>query len=438
MGRAIVHYVPRAVPALALTECLLSFMVVYMLHGLPSSGGQSTASSALAATMAFAIGGTTLVMSGQTSGVYLGRRHLLCTALIAGLVALPLMSAVQGVFSDTPFELRSVVLTWGIWLFTIAIFRGVLGIMADRARPVQRILMIGEPDRIVTVSTRLVRARNTRIEPVTGNPAVLSCDLMRQHGISTVVVSGAVPPDALQALLDCKLRGIAVVSDLAFQERALGRIDLDTVRADDIVFADGFADGAVSQGIKRISDVAIAIAMLVAMLPLMVFTAIAIKADSLGPVLYRQQRVGRLGHTFTLYKFRSMAVDAEAAGPSWAQHADPRVTRVGSFIRATRIDELPQLANVLLGQMSVVGPRPERPHFVQQLAAAIPFYHERSYVKPGVTGWAQVNYPYGASIEDAREKLAFDLFYVKHHGLWLDLVILLSTIRVVLFREGAR
>jgi sugar transferase (PEP-CTERM system associated) len=261
---------------------------------------------------------------------------------------------------------------------------------------------------------------------------------MRLQGISTVVISGTLPQAALPALLDCKLRGISVVSDLAFQERALGRIDLDTLTADDIVFADGFAHSALSQAIKRICDVAIAVALLVATLPLMVLTAMAIKSDSAGPVFYRQQRVGYLGQAFTLYKFRSMTVDAEAGGPLWAQHADPRVTRVGSFIRATRIDELPQLANVIMGQMSLVGPRPERPHFVHQLTDAIPFYHERSYVKPGVTGWAQVNYPYGASVEDAREKLAFDLFYVKHRGLWLDLFILLATIRVVLFREGAR
>jgi len=156
-------------------------------------------------------------------------------------------------------------------------------------------------------------------------------------------------------------------------------------------------------------------------------------------VFYPQQRVGLHGKPFTLYKFRSMAIDAETGdNPRWALRQDPRITRVGSFIRPMRIDELPQLFNVLLGQMSIVGPRPERPHFVAQLSRMIPFYHERSYVKPGITGWAQVNYPYGASVEDAREKLSYDLYYVKNRSLAIDLLILLSTVRVILFREGAR
>jgi lipopolysaccharide/colanic/teichoic acid biosynthesis glycosyltransferase len=166
---------------------------------------------------------------------------------------------------------------------------------------------------------------------------------------------------------------------------------------------------------------------------------LAIKLDSTGPVFYRQRRVGQFDKSFTLLKFRSMTVDAEAGGnPVWAQQNDPRVTRVGRFIRATRIDELPQLVNVLVGEMSLVGPRPERPHFVEQLSRAIPFYRQRSYVKPGVTGWAQINFPYGASIEDAREKLAYDLYYIKNRSLLLDAAVLVSTIRVVLFGKGAR
>ena len=179
--------------------------------------------------------------------------------------------------------------------------------------------------------------------------------------------------------------------------------------------------------------------LLLLTLPLMAVTALLIKLDSPGPVFYRQLRAGQFGTPFTLFKFRSMSVDAEAGGqPRWAQQQDPRVTRVGSIIRLLRIDELPQLLNVLRGEMSMVGPRPERPHFVEQLAQIIPFYHERSYVAPGITGWAQVNFPYGASVEDAREKLAYDLYYVKNRNLLLDLLILFGTVRVILFREGAR
>jgi lipopolysaccharide/colanic/teichoic acid biosynthesis glycosyltransferase len=165
---------------------------------------------------------------------------------------------------------------------------------------------------------------------------------------------------------------------------------------------------------------------------------VLILAESPGPVIYRQERVGLGGKPFTIWKFRSMRNDAERAGPIWAALGDARVTRIGAFIRKVRIDELPQLVNILRGDMSLVGPRPERPHFVTQLAAQIPLFHERAQVKPGLTGWAQVNYPYGASVEDARAKLSYDLYYIKHRSVLLDLVILLATVRVVLFQEGSR
>ena len=189
---------------------------------------------------------------------------------------------------------------------------------------------------------------------------------------------------------------------------------------------------------RRTLDVIGSLLLLAFTLPLLLLVAFLIKVNSTGPVLYRQSRVGLHGRIFTMLKFRSMRVDAEAAGPRWATNRDPRMTRIGAFIRATRLDEVPQLLNVLRGEMSLVGPRPERPHFVQQLAAIIPRYNERTHVLPGITGWAQINYPYGASVEDARAKLAFDLFYINNRALLLDLRILLRTIPVVLFRIGAR
>ena len=225
----------------------------------------------------------------------------------------------------------------------------------------------------------------------------------------------------------------------AFYENHLGRIDLDMLSASEWLMTPGFPAGGLTAVLKRLSDIIVGLALLSLTLPLMALTMLAIKIDSPGPVFYRQQRVGRFDKPFTLLKFRSMTADAEAGGnPVWAQRNDPRVTRVGRFIRATRIDELPQLVNVLVGEMSLVGPRPERPHFVEQLSRAIPFYRQRSYVKPGVTGWAQINFPYGASVEDAREKLAYDLYYVKNRSLLLDAAVLVSTVRVVLFGEGAR
>ena len=225
----------------------------------------------------------------------------------------------------------------------------------------------------------------------------------------------------------------------AFYENHLGRIDLDMLSASEWLMTPGFPAGGLTAVLKRLSDIIVGLALLSLTLPLMALTMLAIKIDSSGPVFYRQQRVGQFDKPFTLLKFRSMTADAEAGGnPVWAQRNDPRVTRVGRFIRATRIDELPQLVNVLVGEMSLVGPRPERPHFVEQLSRAIPFYRQRSYVKPGVTGWAQINFPYGASVEDAREKLAYDLYYVKNRSLLLDAAVLVSTVRVVLFGEGAR
>ena len=189
---------------------------------------------------------------------------------------------------------------------------------------------------------------------------------------------------------------------------------------------------------RRALDVTGSLLLLAFALPLLLLVAFLIKVDSTGPMLYRQSRVGLHGRIFTMLKFRSMRVDAEVAGPCWATDRDPRMTRIGAFIRATRLDEVPQLLNVLRGEMSLVGPRPERPHFVQQLAAIIPRYNERTDVLPGITGWAQINYPYGASVEDARAKLAFDLFYINNRALLLDLRILLRTIPVVLLRIGAR
>jgi exopolysaccharide biosynthesis polyprenyl glycosylphosphotransferase len=190
---------------------------------------------------------------------------------------------------------------------------------------------------------------------------------------------------------------------------------------------------------KRIIDIGLAATLLMLTLPMMVFVALAIKCDSAGPVFYRQERVGLRGRRFAMLKFRSMRADAEADGrPIWAQTQDHRVTRVGRFIRWARIDELPQILNVLRGEMSVVGPRPERPFFVEQFKKLIPAYDDRHAVLPGITGWAQVNYPYGASVDDAREKLRYDVYYIANYNFRLDLKILLATVRVVLSGKGAR
>ncbi|TNE60691.1 MAG: TIGR03013 family PEP-CTERM/XrtA system glycosyltransferase [Alphaproteobacteria bacterium] len=243
----------------------------------------------------------------------------------------------------------------------------------------------------------------------------------------------------VEALIACKLAGIEVKDRLAFYEQVQGYVKLESLKAEWIIFSDGFKGGnSIERAAKRLLDIAVSLTLLTLALPIMVGAALAVKFTSRGPVFYRQERVGLHGKSFYLMKFRSMHVNAEKDGAQWAQEKDPRVTPVGAFIRRTRIDELPQVLNVLSGSMSFVGPRPERPVFVEQLEKEIPFYRERHCLKPGITGWAQIQYPYGASVSDARRKLEYDLYYIKNYSLFLDLLIILQTARVILFPIGVR
>ena len=267
-------------------------------------------------------------------------------------------------------------------------------------------------------------------------------DLVTRAGVDEIVVAlterrgGSMP---MRELLDCKLQGVRVSDIATYFEQNLGQIRLESASAGWLIFGEGFNQGFVRSSVKRLFDIAGALVLIVVTLPIMVLTALAIKLESPGPILYRQERVGLGSKTFNVVKFRSMRTDAEKDGvPRWATAADSRVTRIGRVIRKLRIDELPQLFGVLTGDMSLVGPRPERPYFVDQLTQDIPFYAVRHSVKPGVTGWAQVSYQYGASREDTVEKLQYDLYYVKNHTLFLDILVLLQTVRVVLTGDGAR
>ncbi len=244
----------------------------------------------------------------------------------------------------------------------------------------------------------------------------------------------------LEALIACKLSGVEIKDKLSFYEQVRGYVDIRSVRSEWIIFSDGFKGGTGIERLgKRLLDVIVSLTLLVITLPIILLAAVLVKVTSKGPIFYRQQRVGLNGEPFDLLKFRSMKVNAEAEGtPQWAQKNDPRVTRIGGFLRKTRIDELPQIINVLSGVMSFVGPRPERPFFVDQLVDEISLYRERHCVKPGITGWAQIQYPYGASVADAKRKLEYDLYYIKNYSLFLDLLIILQTVRVVIFPSGAR
>jgi len=242
----------------------------------------------------------------------------------------------------------------------------------------------------------------------------------------------------LEQLLFCRLKGIRIDDGVAFTEELTGKLSLENIHPSSLIFSEGFKRSSIFKSLKRALDIIVSLLSLMLFAPLILIISLAIRMDSKGPVFYRQERVGEDEKKFNLLKFRSMNVDAEENGPVWAKVDDERVTRVGQIIRKLRFDEIPQMFNVLKGEMSFIGPRPERPFFVDSLKNEIPFYSERHVVKPGITGWAQISYQYGASKEDALEKLKYDLYYIKHMSLILDLTILYETIKIVFWGKGAR
>ena len=270
-------------------------------------------------------------------------------------------------------------------------------------------------------------------------PAATLASLVEREHVDLVVVAledrrKALPVDDL---LQCRLDGVAVIEQESLYERITGKIAVEALRPSYLIFNEGFSRHPWAELTKRAFDLAMGVLILALTWPLMIATGIAVRLDSPGPILFTQERVGRDGRPFVLLKFRSMRADAEkATGPVWATQNDPRITRVGRLIRKTRLDELPQLVNVIAGHMSIVGPRPEREHFVEDLAQKIPYFRQRHVVKPGLTGWAQINYRYGASFEDAVQKLQYDLYYIKNQSLLFDLSIVFNTIKIVLLRKG--
>ena len=266
-------------------------------------------------------------------------------------------------------------------------------------------------------------------------------ELAHAHQVHRVIVAmpdrrGTIP---VQELLDLRLNGVRIEEATSWLEKISGRIEVDQLYPSWLIFAEGFRFSTSFNLMRRALSTLMSLVLLLVVLPFLPFVILAIKLDSKGPVLYRQKRVGRAGHRFYCYKFRTMRQDAEAdTGPTWAGDDDPRITRVGNFLRTSRIDEIPQLWCVFKGDMAFVGPRPERPEFVQWLTQEIPYYGVRHAVRPGITGWAQVRYKYGNTIEDAKEKLQYDLFYIKNASLGLDLLIMFQTIKIVLLGRGAQ
>jgi len=319
----------------------------------------------------------------------------------------------------------------------------VLG-TGPEARVVEASLATAEPPGLDLVGFyALEKIEQTTVSPtrVIARVGALE-DTVRRLRVNEIIVAvrqqrGGVLP--LRSLLECRLNGVQVTDLARFFERVHGQVPIESLKASWLIYGNGFRQSWLRTSVKRTFDLVIASALVLIMSPVILLAALAIAVESGFPVIYRQERVGLNGRTFSLLKFRSMRKDAEKDGrAAWAVVDDVRVTWVGRFLRQSRVDELPQLVNVLRGEMSFVGPRPERPVFVKLLEEQIPFYAVRHSVKPGITGWAQVRYSYGATVEQSMRKLEYDLYYVKNHTLALDLLILLETVRVVLLAEGAR
>ena len=461
MVRLFKHYVPHAVLLLGLIDAVLLLVAgdlawslraaqIGMDPGTPYGrvgplGGFTAV--VLAAMIAVGVYGSEALRSLRFAGARL---------LVAVSLAIIALAFLDFVLPGSTFWRSTLLYAMGLAIVLLVANRMVVGGILGASAFRRRVIVLG-------AGTRALRLRQLAERPGSGfvivgyvgmNESKVSIDeaipraaiddlsrFVANLGASEVVLAleerrNALP---LKDLLRVKTAGVHVNDFSSFMERETGRVDLDTLNPSWLIFSDGFSSGrSLSSVAKRLFDIAASGLLLALTFPLIALFALLVRLDSKGPAFFRQRRVGLYGQPFTLLKLRSMRSDAESGGAKWAERDDPRVTRVGRFIRKVRIDELPQVWTVLRGQMSFVGPRPEVPAFVDDLEDKLPFYAERHMVKPGITGWAQINYPYGASTEDARRKLEYDLYYAKNYTPFLDLLILLQTLRVVLWPEGAR
>jgi len=462
------HFIPVSVVLLASSDALLITGAFYQLLSA-SENGTPIVLRASSFTAQFSAGLSVAAVSAMVSvGLYghqsfVDFRLLLSKIAVATILVLLLVSFSSAYWREGldylpdagSFPLKATL----IWLVCVSITRGTFSVTLGRGLLKRRVLVLGNGTQAARIARLVETGENEHFVPISfiGTPGERPCvrsettdwsaceadaltEIVYRLGTSEVVVATddrrGLP---VRQLLHCKLAGIRVIDFLDFWERETRTVALEALKPSWLFYSDGFRCGPFDEFLKRTFDIVVSLGLLLLTLPLLVGTACLIKLESPGPVFYRQTRVGLHGRVFTILKFRSMCVDAETDGrPRWAAEKDPRVTRIGAIIRKLRIDELAQIFNVLRGDMSFVGPRPERPFFVAELARAIPYYSERHWVRPGITGWAQVNYPYGASNEDAWIKLTYDLYYVKNRSIFLDCVILLQTARVIFWNYGAR
>jgi sugar transferase (PEP-CTERM system associated) len=451
------HYVHLPYLYLGLVEALVLLAASYFAQGFSQEGPVSWPGAAVFAavlscsTLAMGVYGALL----RESGVSLFLRVLVSFCLLgsAALFVLDLFLPAPWLSSSNVFW--SVLIAGAMIIPTRMIFRKLVDLSQLR----RRVVLFGAGQKAQKLLDELAPEMSTLGIEIIGcianaNETVLVdknlvipepshwLDEIKRAHISEIVIcpderrrgNGSEFP--LEALLDCKLAGVPSSDALSFCERELGKIDLGSLQPSWMLFSDGFKYSKRSLAAKRLFDLVLASLFFILLWPFMLLTALAVKLESPGPVLYHQLRVGLNGRHFRIYKFRSMRQDAEKSGAQWATKNDARITRVGAFIRNTRLDELPQLYNVLSGSMSFVGPRPERPEFVTDLSQQIPYYDLRHKVKPGLMGWAQLKYPYGASVEDARNKLQYDLYYTKNHSFFIDILIMIQTVEIILLGKG--
>jgi len=461
MIRLFKHYIPHAV----LLLCLLDFGLLMLANELAWQVRASQLGmepGALINRWIPLVGSAAIVWLAMISvGVY--GPHALRSLRFAGarlLVAISLgiigLATIDWIIPGDTFWRSTLLYAMGFSVLVLVLDRLLLNSFLGSSSFRRRVMVLGAGDRAqrlreladrpeagFAITSFIAMSEPERaVEEAIPREAIHDLGRFVENlGVSEVVLALQERRNALPLgdLLRIKTKGVHVNDFSSFLERETGRVDLDTVNPSWLIFSDGFSSGrAFSSAVKRIFDIVASIILLLVTFPVIALFALIVKLDSKGPAFFRQQRVGLYGESFSLIKLRSMRTDAEKNGAQWAEENDPRITRVGRFIRKVRIDELPQTWSVLRGDMSFVGPRPEVPKFVEDLQEDIPFYQERHMVKPGITGWAQINYPYGASTEDSRKKLEYDLYYAKNYTPFLDLVILLQTVRVVLWPEGAR
>ncbi|QDM39831.1 TIGR03013 family XrtA/PEP-CTERM system glycosyltransferase [Altererythrobacter sp. TH136] len=461
MIRLFKHYIPHAVMLLGLFDLALLLIageVAWQVRASQIGTGTGSLGDRLVMLAMFAMTVWLAMIAVGTYGAdalrsmrYAGARLLVAVSI--GIIAL---SVIDFVLPGHTFWRSTLLYAMFLGIALLIANRLLLGSVIGTAAFRRRVLVLGDGLRARRIKELAERPESgfavvSFIGMNEGSPVIDEAipraaihDLGRfveNIGASEVVLAleerrNSLP---LKDLLRIKTHGVHVNDFSSFLERETGRVDLDTLNPSWLIFSDGFSSGrVVSSAAKRVFDIAASGLLLALTLPLIAVFALLVKLDSKGPAFFRQTRVGLYGQSFQLVKLRSMRIDAEKNGAQWALKDDPRVTRLGRFIRKVRIDELPQVWTVLTGRMSFVGPRPEVPQFVTDLEDKLPYYAERHMVKPGITGWAQINYPYGASVEDARAKLEYDLYYAKNYTPFLDLLILLQTLRVVLWPEGAR